>query len=221
MNFDKNFHIYDKHATVQKIVASNLVSFINKSSNNINFNSIFEIGCGTGIFTRAFLNYYNPNKILLNDYFNTESYLKGINYFKFYEGNIENISIPKVDAVISSSALQWVKNFEDLIVKIANSTDKFYFSIYLKDNLIEINKHFNISLDYFTLDEIKITLEKYFSKVISFEETHTIEFSSPLETLRHLKNTGVTGFKKSSIKEIRSFSSSSLTYQVGYFYCEK
>lgn len=221
MNFDKNFHTYDKNATVQKIVASNLTKFIENNLKNNDINSIFEIGCGTGIFTKDFLNKFSPDKILLNDYFDTEKYLNDIEYSKFYQGNIEDINIPKVDIIISSSALQWVENLEKLISKLAISSSKLGFSIYLKENLDEIAKHFNISLNYFTLNEIEKILNRYFSKVVSLEEIHQINFDSPIEALRHLKNTGVTGFKKSSVKDIRTFPYKSLTYKVGYFYCEK
>ena len=221
MNFDKNFHTYDKHATVQKIVASNLTRFIESNLKDKSVKSVFEIGCGTGIFTRKFLEKFSPDRILLSDYFDTKEYLKDIKYEEFYQGDIEKAIIPKVDIIISSSALQWVNNLELVISNLGASSNKLGFSIYLKENLDEINKHFNISLNYFSLIEIENILKRYYSKVVSLEETHKIEFSTPFEALRHLKNTGVTGLKKSSVKEIKSFPYTSLTYKVGYFYCEK
>ena len=62
---------------------------------------------------------------------------------------------------------------------------------------------------------------KYFKNIKKESEIFIENFNSPIEVLRHLKNTGVTGFEKTEIKKIRSFSSAELTYKVGYFLCEK
>ena len=64
-------------------------------------------------------------------------------------------------------------------------------------------------------------LKKYFKNIKKESEIFIENFNSPIEVLRHLKNTGVTGFEKTEIKKIRSFSSAELTYKVGYFLCEK
>ena len=62
---------------------------------------------------------------------------------------------------------------------------------------------------------------QYFKNIKKESEIFIENFNSPIEVLRHLKNTGVTGFEKTEIKKIRSFSSAELTYKVGYFLCEK
>ena len=46
--FSKSFSTYDDNAFIQNIMASNLIKFV--PLNNVN--SIFEVGCGTGILTR-------------------------------------------------------------------------------------------------------------------------------------------------------------------------
>lgn len=220
MNFKNKFHIYNKNAVVQKKVAFNLNNFINSNADS-KINSAFEIGCGTGIFTRYFICSHRNTSLILNDFFNTEDYIKDIKYTDFIEGDIEEINIPKSDIIVSSSVLQWIKNFEKLIKKIVNSCKIFSFSIYIKGNLIEINRHFNISLDYMEFDKIYAILKKYFKCVRCKKESIKKSFSSPLEALRSLKNTGVTGFKRTDIKTIRSFKNTSLTYEVGYFYCSQ
>ena len=76
MNFNKKFDTYDENAIVQKKVASHLIELIKEIKNDRNsFESILEIGCGTGIFTRDFLNNYSPNRIILNDFFQVERFL--------------------------------------------------------------------------------------------------------------------------------------------------
>lgn len=234
MNFEKKFSTYNDNAHIQKVVAQNLVNFIiyfiKKSeslteNSKIISNSIFEIGCGTGLFTEKFLEIFSPKKIILNDIFDVEKYISHLKYDELVIGDIEKISIPKSEIVVSSSVLQWIKDLEKVVEKVANSTDKFFFSIYLKGNLKEIQEHFQISLKYLEREEVENILRKYFEVVEWREEELHLDFTTPLLALRHLKNTGVTGFendlRKSSVAKVREFKSERLTYKVGYFCCGK
>lgn len=221
MNFNKKFGTYDENAIVQKSVAAHLIKLIKNEKNDKNsFKSILEIGCGTGIFTREFLNNYSPEKIILNDFFQVEKFLNNISYNSFLLGDILKINLPEIKTVVSSSVFQWISPFEELIKKLS-FCENLYFSIYISGNLKEIDEHFNISLDYLEIDKIENILKKYFTKVKYKKESISLEFNTPLDALRHLKNSGVTGFKKSSISKVKSFSSKTLTYEIGYFLCEK
>ncbi|UYI79970.1 MAG: methyltransferase domain-containing protein [Fusobacterium varium] len=221
MTFDKNFTTYDNNAIVQKKVAANLSEYIkNDISLSGNMNKIIELGCGTGIFTKEFLSNFTPKHLTLNDFFDVREYLKNLNYNEFIQGDIEIITLPKADIIISSSAFQWVSSFEKLINNISASTNNLAFSIYTKGNLKEIYEHFNISLNYLENEEIHQILRKKFKNITSKKETIILKFNTPLEALRHLKNTGVTGFQKTSISKIRSFSSYTLTYEISYFICK-
>lgn len=221
MNFYKKFDSYDKNAVVQKKAAEKLVKMIKEHFENFHFKTVFEIGCGTGIFTRLFLKDFKAERIILNDIFNTERYLKNIDYDKFIISDMDKTEFPFSEIIISSSVFQWSKDFESLVKNISISSENLAFSIYLEGNLIEIKNHFDISLKYFTESEIEKILKKYFKNVKKECAVFTENFSSPMEALRHLSSTGVTGFEKTEIKKIRSFSSKKLTYKTGYFLCSK
>lgn len=220
MNFQKQFSTYNDNAYVQKEVAINLINFLKRVGLNKK-DIIFEIGCGTGIFTKEIINNLSPKILLLNDICDVERYIKDLKYSEFIKGNIEEICFPKSEIVLSSSVFQWIKNFEKLIENISKNSSELGFSIYILGNLKEIKEHFNISLNYLTSQEILKILKKYFSEVIWEEESIEKQFSSPLEALKHLKQTGVTGFQKSDIGKIRSYKKDILTYKVAYFYCKK
>lgn len=221
MTFDKNFTTYDNNAIVQKKVAATLAEYIKADSSLLkNMNKVIELGCGTGIFSKEFLSRFTPNYFILNDFFDVKEYLKNLNYNEFIQGDIEIITLPKADIIISSSAFQWVNSLEKLITNISTSTNNLVFSIYTKGNLKEIYEHFNISLDYLENKEIHQILRKKFKNITSKKETIILDFNNPLDVLRHLKNTGVTGFQKTNIGKIRSFNSYSLTYEVSYFICK-
>ena len=222
MNFNKHYNVYEKYSLAQKQVAKNLLDYMGKSSIfNTQINSIFEIGCGTGIFTKEYRKYFLHSDLILNDIFDVREFIKDIDYNIFIQENIEELDIPKSDLVVSSSVSQWIKDKDSLIRNIAENTDNLCFSSYVSGNLIEIKNHFDISLDYLNIEEFKEILKKYFSSVKSYNETIKLDFEDPMSVLKHLKYTGVTGFQKTSISKIKTFKDNILTYEVAYFICKK
>ena len=222
MNFNKHYNVYEKYSLAQKQVAKNLLDYMGKSNIfNTQINSIFEIGCGTGIFTREYRKYFLHSDLILNDIFDVREFIKDIDYNIFIQENIEELDIPKSDLVVSSSVFQWIKDKDSLIRNIAENTDNLCFSSYVSGNLIEIKNHFDISLDYLNIEEFKEILKKYFSSVKSYSETIKLDFEDPMAVLKHLKYTGVTGFQKTSISKIKTFKNNILTYEVAYFICKK
>ncbi|WP_339120318.1 malonyl-ACP O-methyltransferase BioC [Fusobacterium nucleatum] len=222
MNFNKHYNVYEKYSLAQKQVAKNLLDYMGKSNIfDTKINSIFEIGCGTGIFTKEYRKYFLHSDLILNDIFDVREFIKDIDYNIFIQENIEELDIPKSDLVVSSSVFQWIKDKDSLIRNIAENTDNLCFSSYVSGNLIEIKNHFDISLDYLNIEEFKEILKKYFSFVKSYSETIKLDFEAPMSVLKHLKYTGVTGFQRTSISKIKTFKDNILTYEVAYFICQK
>ena len=222
MNFNKHYNVYEKYSLAQKQVAKNLLDYMGKSNIfDTKINSIFEIGCGTGIFTKEYRKYFLHSDLILNDIFDVREFIKDIDYNIFIQENIEELDIPKSDLVVSSSVFQWIKDIDSLIRNIAEHTDNLCFSSYIFGNLLEIKNHFGVSLDYLNIEEFEEILKKYFSSVKSYSETIKLNFESPMLLLKHLKYTGVTGFQKTSISKIKTFKDNILTYEVAYFICKK
>ena len=220
MNFNKIFCIYDDYAEVQKEVANNFIKFLKENEIEKEKN-IFEIGCGTGIFTQKFILEFYPKKIFLNDIYDVTKYIRKIKYDDFLVGNIEKIAFPKnIDMVISSSVFQWIEDLPKLIKKISSETKELCFSIYVQGNLKEIKDYFDIFLNYYSAYEILEILQKNFKNVKFKEEKITKSFETPLLALKHLKNTGVTGLKKTSITKVKSYDKKTLTYCVAYYCCK-
>lgn len=217
MEFEKNFSTYDENAIIQKKVAENLTNFISKKFNNQKFDKVIELGCGTGIFTREFLKKFEINEIDLNDCFNTRDYFKEINYKNFICDDMNEAIIKNYDIVISSSSFQWIEDLEKLIESISKKSEKLAFSIYIDGNLKEIAEYFGVGLKYKKIEDILIILKKYFKNIEYYSEEKTLNFSSPIEALRHLKRTGVTIKNRTSIYDIKSYKNTLLTYNMAYF----
>lgn len=222
MNFNRYFDEYDNYSSVQKKVAENLLNYMKKNKlTKDEIHSIFEIGCGTGIFTRKYIKEFTSLKnLILNDRFDVKAYINDISYDNFIEGDILSTDLPQSDLILSSSVFQWIYDTNKLLENIKNSTKKLCFSTYISGNLIEIKDHFGISLEYKSLEELEEIAKKYFKEVSFYSETIKLNFESPIELLRHLKYTGVTGLQKPSINNVRSFKSEILTYEVAYFICK-
>lgn len=223
MNFNRTFDTYDENAVVQKKVADKLTRLMERNLPNKNYHSIFEIGCGTGIFTKRYLEDFQCDCLILNDICDTREFFDKINYKKFIVENIEKVEIETSELIVSSSVLQWVQDLEKLMKNISQKCDFFCFSIYIYENLLEVKKHFDISLGYYKVEEIREILNRYF-KIIDYKnEEIKLSFDTPLLALKHLKKTGVTGINQeiSTIGKIKTYPYRTLTYKVAYFLCER
>ncbi len=221
MEFNKNFSSYNDNAIVQRKVAVKLGEMIKKNYSITNFEKVLELGCGTGMFTREFLSHFAPKILHCNDYFSCENFLPKISTIKFIQGDMKDIIEDNYDIIISSSSFQWIENLDKFFCRLSNKTNKLAFSIYTEGNLKEIKEHFNVGLEYKTNEFILKKLKKYFSKVEFQSEEFSLDFDTPLEALRHIKKTGVSLNKKTSINLIRGYKNKNLTYSAGYFICEK
>lgn len=222
MNFEKNFSTYDSNALIQKEVAKKLVDIMDENIKEKKFNKVFELGCGTGLFTREVLEKFQINILDLNDYYDTKNYFKDIDYNNFIVGDMVNSINENYDIIISSSSFQWIDDFEKLVENISRKTDKLFFSMYIDGNLKEIQNHFGVGLKYKTQEDIIKILEKYFTDIKYFREKKILNFFTPLEALKHIKKTGV-GLKntKTSVNKIKSYQERNLTYSIGYFMAVK
>ena len=218
MNFDKKFDRYEENAHIQKVVAKELINLVPEKKYRV----IFEIGAGTGILTKNIVKNIEYKNLIINDkYSESEKYIKDLPSVEFVGGDIEKLDIGKADLIISSSVFQWIENKEKLFKKISDASDTLVFSIYIKGNLMEISDHFGISLEYLDMEELKKLLTPYFKNIRGYEEEFKLSFDTPMEGLKHLKNTGVTGIGQTNMEKMRSYLSKELTYKVGYFVCEK
>ena len=226
--FERNIENYNNNAFIQKDITKNLINLLQKNYNK-DFNNIFEIGCGTGFLTNEIYKNIKYKKLFLNDLYDIK-----LKCDKFYLGNIENIDLPdKLDLVLSSSVLQWIKNIDNLLFKINKSlinNGLFVGSMFINKNFHEIKDIFNIGLNYFNNENLKLLFEKYFDIIYYEEFIKEIKFDNFTDILKHIKNTGVNNIQNFTLTKtmLKNYSNiynekykNILTYDYNFFILKK
>ncbi len=193
--FAKNLNNYNEHAKVQKRMAERLSTFSGKKE----YNSILELGCGTGFLTEIINNKIEWQSYTAIDIVaDCENFIKQINpKINFIRADLENLELAKYDLIISNAALQWSENFTETVNKFKKALKpdgEFIFSTFGKENFREIFYLIGTKLDYYSSAE----LQKIFPSAKIEEEIHIMEFKTPREVLNHLKLTGVNAIESKS-----------------------
>ena len=200
--FAKAGQSYIEQAVVQKQISAQLFEYL-KMYCPQSLPSVLEIGCGSGNLTHLFHSYFQVDQLFLNDlYEDVDQHFSTIENIAWLIGDIEQLHLPQsLDAVISSSALQWMTDLPKLLHRIHDALKpKGYlgFSTFGENNLIEIKKLTGQGLNYISLEFLKRQLEQQNFEVLFIEqEVKQIYFDHPKSVLQHLKATGVTATAKS------------------------
>lgn len=209
--FEKSMEQYDKNAVVQIDSAKKITEKLSQIKSD--FNTILELGAGTGVLTKELKDKIKFKKYIANDLVEkSKSYIsKIIPNSEFITGNAIKIKpTQKVDLIISNAMFQWFSDLTDIteyVKKFLNDDGILAFTTFGKENFKEISDLSGLSLHYLSRDEVKAKIENSF-KVLHIEDyTYKLDFNTPLELLLHMKNTGVNSLspKPWTIKEIKDF----------------
>ncbi|WP_163707279.1 malonyl-ACP O-methyltransferase BioC [Mangrovibacterium lignilyticum] len=222
--FGKSRHSYNQHASVQREICGKLTDCL--ATNGLTtFSSLLEVGCGSGLLTNEILKIATPRKYYVNDLVGAkENGIEEIfrqHQFKdwtFLEGDAEIIEFPRhLDAVLSSSTVQWFHNLKAFILKVHHAVKPgglFAFSTFGPQNFQEIKTASNQGLLYYTANEIREMMSDHFDILYLHDEQVQLHFNHPTDVLRHIKNTGVNAIAKTSCWNRRKLEAFEMNYPV-------
>lgn len=201
--FWKNKETYKQQATVQKILCECFAKTL--QSYSFKLKHVFEIGCGTGFLTQELCAIPTISDLYINDVspkmkFDIDQILTNssiINY-EFLAGNAETIEFPHhIDTILSTSTLQWFHSIPAFFIKAAQalpSKGVFAFSTFGPNNFIEIKHTLGKGLHYLSQTELLQYAQQHFDVIDCHEWEEKLWFDSPVDVLKHIKQTGVSGF---------------------------
>ncbi len=200
--FTRTLSTYESNALVQNDMAEKLISLITEKA-GITHNRTLEVGCGTGLLTKKFVNEFAINELYLNDLISDfDTYIKKRVHdeFEVINGDIEEInSFPNdFDLIISNATFQWFNDTKKTIEKLHSHLKQngiLAFTTFGQSHFKEIKEITNITLDYLPESFYKeLSSDKFDLLHYSSEIVH-LWFPDPISVLHHIKYSGVNGIE--------------------------
>jgi malonyl-CoA O-methyltransferase len=195
--FSKRAVSYNEHNIIQKRVVKKLIENIKSKPKNI-----LDLGCGSGAVYKNIT--WDIEKFVgVDKAVNMCELHPSYKNIKLINEDFEMFEFEKYDMVISSSALQWAKDLDKLLKKIALNSDEIAFSIFCDGTFKTIYEVANLKPFLPRHQELLDLLSRY------FEFTHEVvyyrlEFEDNLSKFRYIKNSGVSGGeRKLSFKDTK------------------
>lgn len=216
--FRRSHDTYDTHATVQRQMADDLVGAIARHAPD-RLGHVLELGCGTGLVTRALVGtrpiaHYTVNDLVHDLATGAAKSLESpeVSGHTVLSGDIERLeAIPDtLSLIVSGATFQWLREPAQFLPRMINQLEPgglLAFTTFGPENLAEFRDLTGVGLHYPGLE----TLRHYVSPgadVLVAEEWHTrLFFDHPRDVLRHLQRTGVNGAGQYrwSPRELRAF----------------
>jgi malonyl-CoA O-methyltransferase len=138
--FDKAADCYDESADIQRLIAEKLLEL----TDEVRPNQALEIGTGSGLFTRLFLEKCCPAHFIGLDiaYSMAKTCCNMNGLFIQADGERLPIRQNSADVLVSSSVLQWFQKPEKsipLALKTLKKGGRFYFSVFCEGTFAEMN----------------------------------------------------------------------------------
>lgn len=201
--FSKHAHTYDNHTPIQQEVARYLVSHLAFKPK-----TILDLGCGSGAIYRSidweidtFMGVDNSTLML-------EQHPKSSQVFLINADFDETLSWSQLstyyDVILSSSALQWSKNIEMIVSKMAHISPNIALAIFTDKTFETL---YSLSgLHTFLPDKTALINLCQKDFICQYEvKKFELYFEDNLSLFRYIKKSGVSGGeKKLTIQQLKS-----------------
>lgn len=204
-NFSRAATNYDDHARVQALVARDLLEFFQYDAPN----SILELGCGTGLYTRMLLDSF-PNASLkaidISDaMIEVAQQQIDCSRASFLCADAETFTAGKHEMITSNASFHWFRDPQrtiDNLYGMLNDGGWLTFSYFGPNTYCELQQSLArvagtssklACSSFLTLEEVRYLLSTVFRVVEIEEREYTETFVSVRNLLENIKLTGTRG----------------------------
>lgn len=198
-SFSRSFHSYHRAAGPQAQIADQMAQRLVDLGAPDQFSTLFEIGCGTGHLTGSLHKYFSFDTATLNDLMpeaQNTVHRWGAN---FLPGDIQNVRWPQnPDLIASTSTIQWLANpaaVVDRAIRHVAPGGWVAISGFGPDQYSELvalgssARAPGLCLPEDLVDDADPDVEI----LDLWHDRQELWFDTPLDVLRHLRQTGVNG----------------------------
>jgi malonyl-CoA O-methyltransferase len=205
--FSRFAHAYDDYSVIQKEVAETLVSHLLDK----HYSNIIDVGCGSGaVFKNILEKEISFSKFVavdasleMLDLHPSEPKVKKLCANFNLQKTFHLFTTHEENVLLSSSALQWSKDLDFTLSRLAKKAPRAYFAIFTANTFSTMHKSSGVKSPIYSPEQLQESIQKYYKA--SFElQRYTLHFSSTQEMFRYIKKSGVSGGEKQlSYKETR------------------
>ncbi len=208
--FERALNTYEKAAVVQAQMARRLVSCL--AELRVSAGRVLEIGAGTGLFTRYFLEAFTPCFYLASDLLPACSrFFQGFPcYFVAADGEDPSWVKGPFDLIVSNATFQWflaleqaLKGYHALLVPGGHLA----FTTFGPNTMKEVHWAAGKQSHLLPAHKLRQMGQKLFKKLKEEHLSVKLYFRDPLAVLRHIRATGAMGFlpTKWSLRELKTW----------------
>jgi len=197
--FSRFAHQYNRYNMIQVEVAKALVEQLPVGE----YRTIVDIGCGSGEVYKNiersghyFSEYIalDSSKEMLEIHPSAENIVKFQADFNVPE-TYSHFHPDSKSILLSSSALQWSKDFDFTIRQLSLKFEKAYFAIFTAGTFKTLHQIAKIDSPIYTKQEIQEVLKKYYNA--SFNTmVYRLDFENVRDMFQYIKKSGVSGGEK-------------------------
>ena len=191
--FEKSANSYEDYSKVQLFGAKTLIKELQPS-----LNTIIDLGCGSGrVYKELIKSGISFNKFIGVDFaksmLNLHPKGKNVELIRADFNDSKLFKSLRADVIVSASALQWAKDLNQTFKDCANSAKMGYFYIFSANTFKSLHKTIDIKSPIYTKEEILSSFNSSYNLLKYKEFNYNLKFNTPLEMLKYIKRSGVSG----------------------------
>jgi malonyl-CoA O-methyltransferase len=193
-SFNKFAHTYSKYNIVQRKIIKKYLPYVKSK--------VVDLGCGNGIICEyKNFDFYlgidisenmlklHPCKTIKLD-FNTKKCFEKIKKYDF-------------EQIISFSALQWARDLDFIFKEIKSLYKDYLFAIFTSNTFKSIHNYLVVKSPIYSKEEILKSAQILNPEIEVLN--YQLEFNNPLELLKYIKFSGVSGNVNVNIGKLKNF----------------